>query len=152
MQVTLFAHPHRFSKWHSSGNLDYNIDRVRWDSIPGYAMLHRTGMWWENYVKNTTMNLLGSEATIAEDKANGRADGDCEHVSKLLSTSSHQKQRTNTISVSTPFPHQQVITAVQESHSIRPSQKDSAEADTIQKASRMYFFCLPGITVTVMAL
>lgn len=64
--VTLFAHPHRSSSWHSTGNLDYNIDRVRWDAIPGYAVLHRRGQWWDMWVRDTKQNLLGAEEPVPD--------------------------------------------------------------------------------------
>lgn len=46
-QVILFAHPHRKSNWHSTENLDYNINHVNWDKVPGFALLHRQGLFWE---------------------------------------------------------------------------------------------------------
>ena len=37
-QVVLFAHGHRQSSWHSTNALDYNVDRVRWEAVPGFAV------------------------------------------------------------------------------------------------------------------
>ena len=37
-QVVLFAHGHRQSSWHSTNSLDYNVDRVRWEAVPGFAV------------------------------------------------------------------------------------------------------------------
>ena len=85
LQVTLFAPPCRISHWHSSGNLDYNIDRVRWNAVPGYAALHRTVQWWENWVNDTRLNLEGNEVAVADDRIDGRAEGDCHDVSLGLS-------------------------------------------------------------------
>lgn len=79
--MTLFAPPKRIGHWQVSGNLDYNINRVNLDAIPGYAVLHRTGLWWENWVNDTSLNLAGQEVSVADDRANGRAVGDCKQVS-----------------------------------------------------------------------
>lgn len=114
LQVTLFAPPRRISHWHSSGNLDYNIDRVRWNAVPGYAALHRTVQWWENWVNDTRLNLEGNEVAVADDRIDGRAEGDCHDVSLGLSFLDISSEAFNTMaafswipSIFTPPYHQQ---------------------------------------------
>ena len=75
MQVTLFAHPHRMSHYHSIGTLDDNINRVRWNAVPGFAPLHKTGIWFDCLVRDPLDNLRGHE--IWEDE---RASGNCKGV------------------------------------------------------------------------
>ena len=63
------------SHWHSLGTLDENINKVRWNAVPGFAPLHKTGIWFELVLKDPLANLRGHE--IWEDE---RASGNCEGV------------------------------------------------------------------------
>lgn len=72
-QVVLFAHPHRKSNWHSTHSLDYNINHVNWDKVPGFAILHRQGLWWEAAVQDPTQNLPDSAEVPS-------SDVECQHV------------------------------------------------------------------------
>lgn len=61
VQITLFAHPHRISTWHSINTMDYELERVQWDLIPGYVPLHRYNRWAVVYVADSNQNLYGRE-------------------------------------------------------------------------------------------
>lgn len=71
--VVLFAHPHRKSNWHSTHSLDYNINHVNWDKVPGFAILHRQGLWWEAAVQDPTQNLPDSAEVPS-------SDVECQHI------------------------------------------------------------------------
>ncbi|KAK9812053.1 hypothetical protein WJX73_001397 [Symbiochloris irregularis] len=72
-EVILFAHPHRKSNWHSSESLDYNVNHVNWDKVPGFALLHRQGLWWEAAVKDPTQNLPDHQEVPS-------ATVECQHI------------------------------------------------------------------------
>ena len=49
------------------------VNRVRWDKVPGFAILHRQGLWWEAYVREPALNLPDSVQVPA-------AEAECQHV------------------------------------------------------------------------
>lgn len=59
-QVTLFAHSHRKSSWHSVYSLASNVHHARWDRVPGFAFMHQKGIWFDFFVSNTTRNIEGA--------------------------------------------------------------------------------------------
>ncbi|KAA6421280.1 MAG: hypothetical protein FRX49_08766 [Trebouxia sp. A1-2] len=68
--VTLFAHAHRKSNWHSVYSLPSNTRHVRWDKVPGFAIMHQKGIWQEMYVSNTTHNLEGALHNMTDNRCN----------------------------------------------------------------------------------
>lgn len=77
LQITLFAHPHRMSSWHSINNMDYELERVQWDLIPGYIPLHRYQRWAVVHVADSNGNLYGREI---DDLPEGTSNEDCPQV------------------------------------------------------------------------
>ncbi|KAL0029693.1 hypothetical protein WJX79_002730 [Trebouxia sp. C0005] len=69
-EVTLFAHAHRKSNWHSVYSLPSNTRHVRWDKVPGFAIMHQKGIWQEMYVSNTTHNLEGALHNMTDNRCN----------------------------------------------------------------------------------
>ena len=78
MQVTLFAHSHRKSNWHSVYSLASNVHHARWDQVPGFAVMHQKGIWYEYFVRNTTRNIEGA--------MHNTSDPPCDQVSSAFTS------------------------------------------------------------------
>ena len=70
LQVTLFAHSHYKSNWHSMYSLASNVRHVRWDRVPGFALMHQSGIWFEIFIRNSTLNIAGAVSDSVDTPCN----------------------------------------------------------------------------------
>ncbi|DBB13408.1 TPA: hypothetical protein ACH3X3_005140 [Trebouxia sp. C0006] len=74
-EVTLFAHSHYKSNWHSMYSLASNVRHVRWDRVPGFALMHQSGIWFEIFIRNSTLNIAGAVSDSVDTPCNQMING-----------------------------------------------------------------------------
>ncbi|KAL0043854.1 hypothetical protein WJX82_008768 [Trebouxia sp. C0006] len=75
LRVTLFAHSHYKSNWHSMYSLASNVRHVRWDRVPGFALMHQSGIWFEIFIRNSTLNIAGAVSDSVDTPCNQMING-----------------------------------------------------------------------------